>query len=509
LRGEVAVRLEGVVKRFPGVCANDHVDFAVEGGEIHALLGENGAGKTTLMNILYGIYQPSEGRIFVKGKEVIIESPRKAISLGIGMVHQHFKLVYSHSVAENIALGLPSARLINPAGRIEEEITGLSQKYGLRVDPNAKIWQLSAGEQQRVEIIKALFRGADVLILDEPTSVLTPKEANELFTVLRRMAEEGKAIIFITHKLEEVMTVSDRVTVLRQGRVVASEQTQATNARELAKLMVGREVLFQLDHKALPVGKVVLEVQALEVENDRGLLAVKDISLNVHQNEIVGIAGVAGNGQRELVEAITGLRKVKRGRVIILGQDMTNRPVSEIVDKGVAHIPEERIRVGTVPNMTIAENLVLKDYRRSGFSKGFFLNLPFINAAADKLISEYNVMAPTRETPARLLSGGNIQRMILARETSGSPKLIVAAHPTYGLDVVATEQIRQQLLRQRSNGAAILLVSEDLEEILSLSDLIAVMFEGRIMGIVEAAEADIDELSLMMAGVALKKESSA
>jgi len=499
-QGEVFVRMKGIVKRFPGVIANDHIDFDVKTGEIHALLGENGAGKTTLMNVLYGIYRPDEGEIYVRGKRTAIKSPKDAIELGMGMVHQHFMLVYPHTVSENIALGLSSSRFFFPVQEVEKGVAELSGKYGLKVDPKAKIWQLSVGEQQRVEIIKALYRGAQVLILDEPTSVLTPSEITDLFDVLRRIAKEGCSIVFITHKLDEVMEISDRITVLRHGKVVATVEPYKTSKRELARMMVGREVLFRLKKKPVERGEVVLEVRALHALNDRGLPAIKGVSFIASEGEILGIAGVAGNGQRELVEVITGLRKATEGSISIRGHDVTNCSPQNIIDKGVAHIPEERIRVGLVPNMSVAENLILKKYRYPPFSDKLFLKIAFIGQETEKLISEYNIITPSKENPAKLLSGGNIQRLILARELSEKPCLIVAAHPTYGLDVGATEYIRSLLLKQREMGAAILLVSEDLEEIMSLSNRIAVMFEGEIMGIVSAERAEIEEIGLMMAG---------
>jgi len=498
--GEVVIRMEGVVKRFPDVVANDHIDFELKAGEIHALLGENGAGKTTLMNVLYGIYRPDEGKIYVGGERAEIKSPRDAIYLGLGMVHQHFMLVHPHTVAENVALGLSSSKFLFPVREVEKGVAELSERYGLKIDSKAKIWQLSVGEQQRVEIIKALYRGAQVLILDEPTSVLTPGETRDLFNTLRRIAKEGRSIIFITHKLDEAMEISDRITVLRHGKVVATVRASETNKRELARMMVGREVLFRLEKKPAKRGEVVLEVKNLHALNDKGLPAIKGVSFTLSQGEILGIAGVAGNGQRELVEVINGLRKATEGKVFILGQDRTNCSPKEVIEMKVAHIPEERIRMGLVSNMSIAENLVLKNYRDSPFSKILFLNLAVIDQEAEKLISEYNIITPSKKTQAKLLSGGNIQRLILARELSENPCLIVAAHPTYGLDVGATEYIRTLLLKQREEGAAVLLVSEDLEEIMSLSDRIAVVFEGVFMGILPAESAEVEEIGLMMAG---------
>jgi len=499
-RGGIVVKMKEIVKRFPDVVANDHIDFDIKAGEIHALLGENGAGKTTLMNILFGIYHPEEGEIYIKGERATIKSPKDAIELGMGMVHQHFMLVYPHTVSENIALGLSTSRFFFPARGVEKEVLELSEKYGLKVDPKARIWQLSVGEQQRVEIIKVLYRGARVLILDEPTSVLTPGEIEELFMILRRIAKEGRAIVFITHKLDEALAISDRTTVLRRGRVVKTVDTSKTNKRELASMMVGREVLFRLERKRVERGKVVLEIRNLHALNDKRLPAVKGVSFTVREGEILGVAGVAGNGQRELVEVITGLRNATKGEVLILGADVANRSPGEIADKGVAHIPEERIRMGLVPNMSVAENLILKNYRHAPLSNKLFLSFTSIDERAEKLISQYNIITPSKETPAKLLSGGNIQRLILARETSENPRLVVAAHPTYGLDVGATEHIRLLLLKQRERGVAILLVSEDLEEIMSLSDRIAVMFEGEIMGIVDAEGAKKEDIGLMMTG---------
>jgi len=492
--------MRGIVKRFPGVVANDHIDLEVKAGEIHALLGENGAGKTTLMNILYGIYRPDEGEIYVRGRKVTISSPKDAIQLGMGMVHQHFMLVYPHTVAENIALGLSTSSLLFPLREIEKKVAELSQRYGLKVDPKARIWQLSVGEQQRVEIIKALYRGAQILILDEPTSVLTPSETQDLFTILRRMAQEEKAIIFITHKLDEVTAVSDRVTVLREGKVVKTVETPSTDKPNLARMMVGREVIFRLDRKPLTKGQVILEVRNLNATNDKGLPALKNISLTAREGEILGIAGVAGNGQRELIEVIAGLRKADSGSVLILGKEATNLSPREIDRIGVSHVPEERIRMGLVPNMTIAENLILKRYNTQPYCNRLLLNTDNITQNAQKLITKYDIITPSSQTPAKLLSGGNIQRLILARETSEQPKLILAAHPTYGLDVGATEQIRKLLLQQREKGAAILLISEDLEEIMTLSDRIAVIYEGQIMGTITADTAKIEDIGLMMTG---------
>jgi len=495
---EYVVEMKGIVKRFFNVIANDHIDFKLRRGEIHALLGENGAGKTTLMNILYGIYTPDEGEIYVNGRLVEIKTPRDAIKLGIGMVHQHFMLVETLTVAENLALELETS-FLNPTEEVRLKVEEIMEKYGLKVNLDAKVWQLSTGEKQRIEILKAICRGANILILDEPTSVLTPGEVRELFKFLKRMASEGKSIIFVTHKLKEVMEISDRVTVLRKGKVVGILDTSKTNEYELAKLMVGREVIFELEKAPSKLSDPQLVVEKLNVLNDRGQLAVKDVSFEVRGGEIYGIAGVAGNGQKELVEAITGLRRVVSGKIYIGGVDATNRGPSAVRRMGVAFIPEDR-KMGFVPSMSVAENLVLKRYRESPFSNRFFLNYDAIQLYAKKLIEEYKIDTPSERSPAKLLSGGNVQRMILARELSNGSEVIIAVHPTYGLDVGSTEYVRRLLLKRRSEGAAILLVSEDLDEILSLSDRIAVMFEGKIVGELPCEKADIETLGLMMSG---------
>jgi simple sugar transport system ATP-binding protein len=496
---EPLVRMVGIRKTFPGIVANDNVDFELMPGEIHALLGENGAGKTTLMNILYGIYRPDSGRIYVKGKEVSINSPADAIKLGIGMVHQNFLLIDSFTVAENVALGF-AKKQIRPDIEVKRRIIELEERYGLKVDPDAYVWQLSAGEKQRVEIIKALYRESDVLILDEPTSVLTPIEVNELFSTLKKLKSEGKGIVFITHKLEEVFQVADRVTVMRKGRVVGVKRREETSKEELARMMVGREILFRVEKKEREKGPVILEVVDLKALNDKGVLALKGVSFKVHSGEIFGIAGVAGNGQRELIEVITGLRKAISGKVLINGIDMTNRSPREIGLLGTAHIPEERVKMGIMPGMDLAENLILKKYFLPPFCRKGILDLKSIRSNAEKLKTEYDIVAPSIRVKAKFLSGGNIQRLILARELSSDPKLVIAAHPTYGLDVGATEYIRRKLVEERDKGAAVLLVSEDLEEILSLSDTIAVMYQGEIMGIGRPDEFSMEEIGLMMAG---------
>jgi simple sugar transport system ATP-binding protein len=457
------------------------------------------------MNILYGLYQQDQGSIYLRGEEFEIESPTRAIELGIGMVHQHFKLVQNHTVAENIALGLPSASAVRPTKNIKRKLLELAGQYGLKVDPEAKIWQLSAGEKQRVEILRALYRGAEILILDEPTSVLTPGETERLFTVLEEMKSEGRTIIFITHKLDEVMEVSDVVTVLREGKVVETVDTSSTDKSELSRKMVGREVLFDLEKPSRERGPTILEVQGLSALNDKRVEAIKDLSLSVHEGEILGIAGVAGNGQRELAEVLTGLRKATSGKVLIDGEDMTNSTPKKVSDRNVAHIPEDRIHQGIVGDLTLKDNAILKAYRKKPFSKGLLINYSLVDEHTREIIKDFDIKVPDPDTPANLLSGGNIQRLILGREVSSNPKLIIASHPTYGLDVAAAEQIRQLLLEQKGRGVGILLISENLTEVTSISDRIAVLFEGEIMGTVESGELEREELGMLMAGTPLEE----
>lgn len=507
----VAIKMVGITKKFPGVIANNKINFEVRKGEIHALLGENGAGKTTLMNILYGLYRPDAGEIYIRGKKVTIRTPNDAIGHKVGMIHQHFTLVPPFTVTQNIILGLKFPKGVLKVGQAEKRVTELSEKYGLKVDPRAQVWQLSVGEQQRVEILKALYRGAEILILDEPTSVLTPGEVRDMFKTLRSLAKAGTSIVFISHKLDEVMKICDKVTVLRDGKFVATKKTSTTNKRELARLMVKREVIFRLKKPKAKLGKPALETKKVSALSDRKLLALKEISLSVREGEILGVAGVSGNGQRELAEVIAGIRKATGGKVIVKGKDMTNRSPSEIVEAGVGRIPEDRIDMGLIMDLSVKENLVMETLRDFSdravlfFPKGVFLNHSAIDKYADKLISEFKVITPSREAPSRTLSGGNLQRVILARVLTRNPKILVASEPTRGLDVGATEYIRRKLLEQKKRGAAILLISEDLEEIITLSDRIAVMYEGRIMGIVPAGKAKIEKIGLMMAGTPLSK----
>ncbi|HBY92493.1 MAG TPA: heme ABC transporter ATP-binding protein [Chloroflexi bacterium] len=494
--------MRGIVKRFPGVLANDHVDFDLLPGEIHVLLGENGAGKTTLMNILYGLYRPEAGEVWLRGQPVHFRSAFDAIAHGLGMVHQHFMLVNTFTVAENMTLGQPSPRapLLERPRDVHGRIVEISERYGLQVDPAAVVWQLSVGEQQRVEILKALYRGAGVLILDEPTGVLTPQEVNELLSILRSLAEQGKSVVFISHKLNEVMAASDRITVLRDGRVVGTVPTSETNEHALARLMVGRDVALTVDKEPSPPGEARLQVEDLWVDNDRELPALRGLSLQVRAGEILGLAGVAGNGQSELEEAVAGLRRVKQGRVLIDGADLTNAPTRSIITAGLGHIPSDRYAMGMLPDFTVAENLVLSVHGDPPYTRRGMLDRTAIVARAERLARLFDVRTPSIQTRAGSLSGGNIQKMILARELSGQPKVLIAAQPTRGLDVSAIEFVHRQLLAQRQAGVAILLVSTELDEVLALSDRIAVMYEGRIVGVMPGAEVDVGRIGLLMAG---------
>ncbi|MGQ0600960.1 MAG: ABC transporter ATP-binding protein [Anaerolineales bacterium] len=495
----LAVEMRGIVKRFPGVLANNHVDFDLRVGEIHALLGENGAGKSTLMSVLAGLYKPEAGSISVSGKPASFNSPRDAIARGIGMIHQHFTLIPSQTVTENILLGLDEPRFFMRLSEYDRRMAGLGERFGLKLTPQTKVWQLSVGEQQRVEILKMLYRGVQVLIMDEPTAVLAPQEIEGLIKTLRAMVTEGKSIVFISHKLNEVMSVADRVTVLRQGKVTAAGlKTAETTIPELAKLMVGRIVIFDLDKKPHTPGEVVLTLDKVCADNDKGLPALKNVSLTVRAGEVVGVAGVAGNGQSELAEVITGLRHCTSGRIVVNGENVSNKSALAALHQGVAHVPEDRTRVGSAPNLSITDNVIMKTYRLSPLANGWSLNYTAARKAAQALKDEYSILAPSIETSARLLSGGNLQRMILARELSAHPKLLIAMQPTRGLDVGAIEGVQRLLLAQREAGAALLLSSEELEELFALSDRIVVMYEGEIVG--EVTDHDVEKIGLLMTG---------
>jgi simple sugar transport system ATP-binding protein len=499
------VEMCDIVKRFPGVLANSKVCFDIRAGEVHALLGENGAGKSTLMRQLYGLYQPDEGSITIDGKPQSFHSPADAIHAGIGMIHQHFMLVPTLTVAQNVALGLRSSReplldLQTVTARIKE----LSQAYGINVDPQAYIWQLSVGEQQRVEIMKALYRGASVIILDEPTAVLIPQEVNDLFVTLRRMVAEGHALVFISHKLHEVMAISDRVTVLRDGKVIGTRKTSEVTRTELVKMMVGRD-LKEIEPRPLKPGPVRLGITQLHAMGDRGSEALRGVDLEIHAGEIVGLAGVSGNGQRELAECLAGIRKVSAGKVTLGNKEVTSATVNQRVEAGLAFIPEERMRDGAIREFSVEENIYLHDHAYPRFTHGIFLNFKAMAAHARDLVGEFTVKTPSLDTPLKNLSGGNIQKLIMARELSRHPEVLIAAQPTRGVDIGATEYIHQRLLAQREAGTAILLISEDLDETRALSDRIAVMYEGQLIGIVERGHASVEQIGLMMAGISLRE----
>lgn len=506
----LALQMRGITKRFPGVLANDHVDFDLRKGEIHALLGENGAGKSTLMNILYGLYTPDAGTIYLDGQEVTIHSPADAIAHGIGMVHQHFMLIPVMTVAENITLG---QEITNGAGmldlrRASQRIRELSQQFGLEVDPDALVGDLPVGLQQRVEIIKALYREADILILDEPTAVLTPQETEELFKIMRSLATQGKSIIFITHKLKEVFAIADRITVLRGGRVIGSTTPQAATEASLAAMMVGREVILTVPKGPAHSGRPVLEVRNLQALDDREHMALRGVTFTVHEGEILGIAGVQGNGQTELVEVLTGLRPALAGQVLISGKDVTNAPPRVIIEQGVAHVPEDRHEFGLVDSYPVADNLILCTYYRPPFARSVVMQEKAIADWTSRLVQEFDIRTPSIYTLGGSLSGGNQQKMVVARELSRPIKLLIAAQPTRGLDVGSIEFIHQRIVEQRDQGVAVLLVSAELDEIMSLSDRIAVMYHGQIMATVPAKGAERETLGLLMAGIRPTEEGA-
>jgi ABC-type uncharacterized transport system ATPase subunit len=502
MMGEPVLEVRGITKQFPGVLANDHINFALEKGQIHCMLGENGAGKTTLMNIIYGIYQPDSGEILVNGKPVVIHSASDAIRLGIGMVHQHFMLIPELTVTENIILGneVNIGPFLNRR-RAANQIRQLSERFGLEVEPEAKVGNLPVGSRQRVEIIKALYRKADILILDEPTAVLTPQEAEDLFEVMHALIGQGVSIVFITHKLKEVLAVADQITVLRDGRVAGTVAPQDATEASLASLMVGREVILQVDKGDSVPGEPVLVVRDLRVEDIRGVVAVDGVSFEVHRGEILGIAGVQGNGQTELVEALTGLRPPLSGEVFIDGQDVTYATPRQITQLGVAHIPEDREDDGMVKSYPILDNLILNTYYHSPYANGILMDKEEAVRNADEIVEKFDVRTPSIYALASTLSGGNKQKMIVGREFSRPIKLLIAAQPTRGLDVGSIEFIHNQLVAKREEGIAVLLVSAELDEIMALSDQIAVLYRGRIIDTVPAAEATREGLGLLMAGI--------
>ncbi len=494
------LEMKDICKSFQGVHAGKDINLEINSGEILGLLGENGAGKTTLMNILYGIYQPDSGKILINGKPVRIANPLEAINLGIGMVHQHFMLIQNHSVLENIALGYKETPFFFPQKTLRKKIKAFSTQLDFQIDLDQKVWQLSAGEQQRVEIIKTLLNGADLLILDEPTSVLTPREIKELIEILGRMKADGHSVIFISHKLDEIMEICDRVTVLRKGRIVGDAQTRNTDKKGLARMMVGKDVALTMDREKRPRGNQVLSVRNIHVTGDKGVTAVKNVSFELYKNEIFGVAGVAGNGQRELAEAITGIRAIDAGSVMINGRDITNLSPRKIYDNGVSHVPEERIRFGIAPGLFLYDNAILKQHHLKKFSKRYFLKYNSVKQHTESIISEFQVATNSINNQIRNLSGGNIQKLILGREISEQPELLVASHPTYGLDVGATQFLRRHLLKLCRHGSAVLLFSEDLDEIFELCDRVAVIFAGEFMGILETDDERINDIGMMMAG---------
>ncbi|MBP3967452.1 ABC transporter ATP-binding protein [Bacillus sp. WL1] len=498
---EYVIEMNNITKVFPGIVANDDITLQVKQGEIHALLGENGAGKSTLMNVLFGLYQPEQGEIKIKGNPVKITNPNIANDLGIGMVHQHFMLVHNFTVTENIILGNEPKK--NGKIAVEEaakEIKQLSEQYGLAVDPHAKIEDISVGMQQRVEILKTLYRGAEILIFDEPTAVLTPQEIHELIQIMKKLVQEGKSIILITHKLKEIMEVCDRCTIIRKGKGIGTVDVAETDEHKLAELMVGRQVNFKTEKIEAKPMEEVLSIANLIVHDTRKLPAVKGLDLTVRAGEIVGIAGIDGNGQSELIEAITGLRKVESGSIAIKGKEITNWPVRRITEEGIGHIPEDRHKHGLVLDFSVRDNIVLQTYYKNPFSKKGILNFSKITEKAKALIEQFDVRTPGEHTLARALSGGNQQKAIIAREVDRNPDLLIAAQPTRGLDVGAIEFIHKKLIEQRDNGKAVLLLSLELDEILNVSDRVAVIYEGKIVAIVDAKETNEQQLGLLMAG---------
>ncbi|QGU96042.1 ATP-binding cassette domain-containing protein [Clostridium bovifaecis] len=503
---EKVIEMKGITKVFPGTIANDDVNFELLRGETHVLLGENGAGKTTLMNVLYGLYQPEKGDICIKGEKVKIANPNDAIKRGIGMVHQHFMLVHNFTVAENIVLGAePRKGLKLDINKAIEDVENIAKKYGFNIDPKAVIEDITVGQQQKVEILKALYRGAEILILDEPTAVLTPMEIEELGNIINNLKAEGKSVILITHKLKEVMSMSDRVTIIRRGKVTGIVKTEDTSIDELAELMVGRKVQLTVDKKPSNPGEEILIVENLQAKDGRGLPAVNGVNLKVKRGEILGIAGVDGNGQTELIEVLTGLRKAESGKITLKDKDIFNKSSKEIIDSGVGHIPEDRQKRGLILKYSLYENSILGTHHKAPFSKNKVLDYKKIREYAKRIIKEFDVRTPSDEVPASALSGGNQQKLIVAREISKDPDLLIASQPTRGVDVGAIEFIHKRLVEERDSQKAVLLVSFELDEILALSDRIAVMYDGQVVGVLDRKDADEQKLGILMAGGSLNK----
>jgi ABC-type uncharacterized transport system ATPase subunit len=492
--------MNGITIRFGDVVANNNVNFELRKGEVHALLGENGAGKTTLMSILYGLYKPQAGEIIIKGQKASIKSPNDAMELGVAMVHQHFLLTLSHSVTENIIVGLKSNGLFLDLSSAERRIMQLSEKYGLKIDPKATVGGLAVGEQQRVEIIKALYRDADILILDEPTSMLTPQEEKALFSTLQSMVNQGLSIIFITHKLHEVMEASNRVTVLRGGKVVGTVKTSETNETELAKMMVGRPVVEKIESRGSAKNPSVLQLKNVSALNNSNIMFLKDLSLELKEGEILGIAGVDGNGQGELAEVIAGLRKVQSGEIVMDNRPITNLPPRKIREWGLAYVPQDRLNTGLILEYSIAENLILDRWYTTEYSGKIFLRQEEMRKFAQQVVSDFEVKTPGIDVPVNSLSGGNLQKVLMARELARKPKVLIVHNPTRGLDIGATEYIHKQLLKQRDNGVGVLMISLDLDEILTICDRIAVIYEGKIMAVMDRKDADVEYIGLLMGG---------
>lgn len=494
------VEMKGISKSFPGVVANDNVSIAINQGEIHALLGENGAGKSTLMNILAGLYRPDSGELLIDGHPVELHSPADAIRQGIGMIHQHFKLVDAFTVAENIALGDGKTPMLLNRKSLNDKLLAVAGEYGMEIDPKAYVWQLSVGEQQRVEILKALYRNARILILDEPTAVLTPQESAGLFTALKEMTQKGCTVIIITHKLTEVCDVADRVTVMRRGRIAGEAQGEEINYASLTTMMVGEDIKLDGSIKAGTPGNTVLRAENLCVKGEKGLLALDGLSFDLRAGEILGVAGVAGNGQRELAEALAGMRRIESGKIELNGRDLSSANVRDIINGGLAFIPEDRLGTGLVGGMNMADNIILRSYWQASAGKGAFIDYQAIKPAVDDAVKQYGIAVANTNAPVRLMSGGNLQKLLLAREIALKPSAIVAAYPVRGLDIGATEMIYSLLVEERSRGAGVLFISEDLDALLKYSDRIMVLYRGRVMGIVPRAEARLGRIGMMMMG---------
>jgi general nucleoside transport system ATP-binding protein len=494
--------MSSITKRFLDVTANSDIDFNIYPGEICALLGENGAGKTTLMNILFGYYNCDEGEIFIKGEKAELSAPRDAITRGVGMIRQHFALVPSQTVLENIIIGTDSGKgLFLDLKSARTELLRIQKRFGLQVDPDARVWTLSVGEQQKVEILKALYRDVDILIMDEPTAVLAPAETVDLFSTLKTLVKEGRSVVFISHKLNEVMEIADRVVVLRAGRVVAGRKTSETNIKELANLMVGRDLLERLEKKKVRPGKPVLEIENLSVLNDKRLLALQGLNLVVRKNEILGMAGISGNGQKELSEALFGMRDPVGGTIKINDEALRSGSPASAIRLKMGRIPEDRIDTGLMMDLSVEENLILENHAMSEFQRFGMMNFKKIHQFSEDLIGAYSIMSAGRDAVTNSLSGGNLQKVMLARELGGRPAVVVASQPTRGLDVGAMEYIHQRILQERERGAGVLLISEDLDEIFALSDRVTVLYEGVIMGDVPVAEASREQIGLWMSGV--------